>query len=204
MATTLNQACLTVDFIRSQAIRVIGDFDFRYEMLLRTASYLKAAAALAVIPLIPPIPAIPQLTLDSYLQIQRACPFLHLQGLSADALAALPGLAQLERLKELVFNAYLGYLNSLETSAIGMLDQLEAQLQAEVDRVLKLIGPFDQLVTCLCGAANAIQDASASAKALASYSLLVEKPPTLIDDYLKQQLASYQAVKASFKVALAQ
>ena len=89
-------------------------------------------------------------------------------------------------------------LNKLEQTPLGIIDQLEAELQGRISKVLSAIGPFNSYVNCICSAADELSNPANLATAKNFYSELMKKP-TLISDELTGKMGGFREASNQLK-----
>lgn len=201
---SVGSACETLDAIKAQAVNALIELDNKIAALKRIVGIMRGAAQVAATPVLPQLPRLDRLTLNDYNALRVACPQFGLPSAGSEALSKLPGLKQIDKLRDMVENAYSSELNKLERGALGAIGQLENQLGKAVNTALKKIGPIAAALDCVCHVQKSLVTAAEEARAkkvLQEVSGPVK--PTLIDDTLRQQFALYKDARVNLQRALA-
>lgn len=170
----------------------------------RVVNMLAAAASRAAIPPIPSLANLASLDLDTYNRIRISCPSLNLPVLDESFLGSLPGIKQLEALREAVQRGIQDAIDRAERTPLGMIDKLESQLQREIDKVLAALGPFSEYLNCACSIASGIEETQAKI-AQTSFKEL-SKPSsrwTLLDGPTKASVNVYRDTVDGLKQVIA-
>lgn len=196
-----DKACAALQLARAQTVDNLLRAQQRFEAARRAIQRLKGLAANVSLPIIPNLPAILDLDTRAYDQIRRACPMLNLPAVDTGVLAGLPGIAQLEALRRAYQGAVSSFLNRLESSALGLIDRIEADFNRYLDKVLNEVGLALSYLDCFCSGMSALQDLAKLDTAKAAYQELSKKP-SLLDEELAGRMNTLRETKVQLKTIL--
>jgi len=195
-------ACAVVDIVRSDAVGQLIQLQQRFQALQRTVILLRGFVNSVALPAFPNLPALATLNTTVYDQIRSSCPGLGLPVLDSALVASLPGISQLDQIRAQYQQAVSGALDKLEQHPLNMINQLQFELDTQIDKVLKAIGPFDQFAKCVCNTLSQINSGAEVEQASVFFNELVNFRPTLIDEQLTGQMNSLNESRINLQTVI--
>jgi len=196
LLSSVSSGCTAIGAVRSGIVDSLINLHQRFEAARRVVTLFRGGIANMALPLIPNLPAIVNMDLSAYNHIKLACPSLGLPGLDGNVIGNLPGVQQLEQLRVQYQSSVAKMLDNLESTPLGLIDQLESELNKKVAVVLKEVGPIIGVLDCVCAGVDEISNPANLDRAKSFYTELTRKP-TLLDDELAGRMNTFREIKGS-------
>jgi hypothetical protein len=190
VSETTISACAIIQLAKSQAVDQLLALQHSLDSARRTINFLTSAAANAAT--LPPIPSSITIDLNTYNQVLALCPSLKLPTTGLNT--------KLNQLRSQYQAAVAGFLSKLEKSPLGLIDQLETEINRKIASVLKSLG--SNALNCSCSDTGDFQTPSDVASAQSFYTALQQQPQVITDPTLRSQLNTHRQSKTNAKKAL--
>ncbi len=152
--STATNICGSIDAVRAQFVAEINGINARFAAARRTVQLLAGAARRFAVPPIPQLPT--AIDISSYNRLRAACPLLNLPQVDASILGEVAGIAQIEKLRQLIQGAAQNAIDKLERTPLGLIDQLQTGFDRELSKLLNKLNPLDSILQCACAAADIV------------------------------------------------